>query len=61
MERLYTVAEAAEAIRMSERWVQLKMQSRELSYVKLGSSVRIAESEIERFIAEKTVNSGESE
>jgi len=55
MERLLTIQETAEALRMSERWVGQKMADKELVYIKFGNIVRIPESEVLKFIESKKV------
>jgi excisionase family DNA binding protein len=48
--RLYTVPEAAEALRVTEAAVRRWIFERRLTIVKIGSAVRIEEAEIARFI-----------
>jgi excisionase family DNA binding protein len=48
--RLYTVPEAAEALKMTEAAIRRWIWQRRLTVVKLGSAVRIEEAELTRMI-----------
>jgi excisionase family DNA binding protein len=50
LSRLYTVPEAAEALKMTEAAIRRWIWQRRLTIVKLGSSVRIEETELARLI-----------
>ncbi|WP_326797284.1 helix-turn-helix domain-containing protein [Streptomyces sp. NBC_01808] len=54
-DRLLTVAEAAERLGTGARFIRRLIQERRIRYVKLGKHVRISESAIAAFIAERTV------
>ena len=54
-DQLRTIDEAAQRLRLKPRTVRRWVFLRKLDYVKVGGSVRISESEIERVIAEGTV------
>lgn len=49
-ERLLTVAEAAEYLNTSVRFVRRLISQRRIAYVKLGRHVRIAEADIRTFV-----------
>ncbi len=48
--RLYTVPEAAEALKVTEAAIRRWIWQRRLTVVKIGSSVRIEEAELARLI-----------
>ena len=50
LSRLYTVPEAAEALKMTEAAIRRWIWQRRLTVVKLGSAVRIEEAELARLI-----------
>ena len=54
--QLQTIDEAAERLRLKPRTVRRWIFLRKVDYVKVGASVRIPESEIERIIQEGTVS-----
>ncbi|AUH41630.1 helix-turn-helix domain-containing protein [Streptomyces sp. CMB-StM0423] len=54
-DRLLTAGEAAERLGTGVRFVRRLIQERRIRYVKLGKHVRIPESAIAAFIAERTV------
>lgn len=54
--QLRTIDEAAQRLRLKPRTVRRWVFLRKLDYVKVGGSVRIPESEIERVIEEGTVH-----
>lgn len=47
---MLTRPEAAEILGKTERWMRLAMARGDLSYVKVGKSVRFTEADIEAFI-----------
>lgn len=47
---LMTPRRFAERAGMSYEWVRKRLQRRQISFVKLGRSVRIPETELDRFI-----------
>jgi len=49
-ERLYTVAEAAEALRTSERFPRRLIAERRIRFTRVGRHVRIPESALREFI-----------
>lgn len=51
-EQLLTVAEAAERLNTSVRFVRRLIAERRIAYVKLGRHVRIAEADIAAFVEE---------
>jgi excisionase family DNA binding protein len=51
-ERRYTVGESAERFGLKECTVRAWVLKRKIAYYKIGRSVRIPESEIERVLAE---------
>jgi excisionase family DNA binding protein len=54
-DRLLAVDEAAERLGTGVRFIRRLIQERRIRYVKLGKHVRIPESAIAAFIAERTV------
>lgn len=50
LSRLYTVPEAAEALKVTEAAIRRWIWQRRLTVVKIGSSVRIEEAELSRLI-----------
>jgi len=54
-DRLQTIDEAAERLRLKPRTVRRWVFLRKVNYIKVGASVRIPESEIQRIIDEGTV------
>lgn len=48
--RLYTVAEAAEALKVTQAAIRRWIWQQRLAVVKIGSAVRIEETELARFI-----------
>lgn len=50
-ERLFTVAEAAEVLRTSERFPRRLIAERRIRFVRIGRHVRIPESALQEFIA----------
>ena len=48
--KLYTVAEVARALRLSEHTIRCWILTHKIVYIKIGRAVRIAESEIDRLI-----------
>lgn len=50
-ERLLSVPEAAERLNGTERWVRSLIFTKRIPYHKLGGLVRIAEGDLENFIA----------
>ena len=48
--RLYTVAEAADALKLTEAAIRRWIWQRRLTVVKIGSAVRIEEAELARLI-----------
>ncbi len=57
--RLLTVAEAAERLGTTDRFPRRLIAERRISFVKLGSHVRIPERALEEFIAASTVEAAE--
>ena len=55
MDRLLTVAEAAELLGTSERFPRRLIAERRIRFVKLGSHVRIPESALRQLVADGTV------
>jgi excisionase family DNA binding protein len=55
MDRLLTVAQAADRLGTGPRFVRRLIAERRIAFVKVGRHVRIATSEIEDFIAAGTV------
>lgn len=55
LEEMFTPRELSIALGMSYEWTRKKLQRRQISYVKLGRSVRIPRSEAARLIRENTV------
>jgi excisionase family DNA binding protein len=55
MDRLLTVAEAAELLGTTERFPRRLIAERRIRFVKLGSHVRIPESAIRELVAAGTV------
>lgn len=53
--RLLTVGQAAERLGTGERFVRRLVAERRIEFVRVGRHVRIAESAVERFIEERTV------
>ena len=51
--RLYTVDESAERLRCSERQMWRWIRDKELQVYRLGRTVRIAEDELARFLAQR--------
>jgi excisionase family DNA binding protein len=51
--RLLTVKEAAKMLSLSERTIQRYLKSGELTYVRLGRSVRIELKDLEEFVEKK--------
>jgi excisionase family DNA binding protein len=49
-ERLYTVAEAAEVLRTSERFPRRLIAERRIAFTRVGRHVRIPESALREFI-----------
>jgi excisionase family DNA binding protein len=54
-ERLYTVAEAAEILRTTERFPRRLIAERRIRFTRIGRHVRIPESALADFIAAGTV------
>jgi excisionase family DNA binding protein len=54
-QKLLTIAEAADRLRVRARTVRRWVSLRKIEYVKAGKSVRIAEEEIGRIVREGTV------
>ncbi|MEV6109884.1 excisionase family DNA-binding protein [Streptomyces sp. NPDC051940] len=54
-DRLMTVAEAAERLGTTERFPRRLIEERRITYVKLGTHVRIPESALDAFILAGTV------
>jgi excisionase family DNA binding protein len=50
-ERLFTVAEAAEVLRTSERFPRRLIAERRIRFVRIGRHVRIPESALQEFIS----------
>ena len=50
-ERLFTVTEAAEVLRTSERFPRRLIAERRIRFVRIGRHVRIPESALQEFIA----------
>ena len=57
--RLLTVGQAAERLGTTERFPRRLIAERRISFVKLGSHVRIPERALEEFIAASTVEAAE--
>lgn len=57
--RLLTNKQFCELLGMSDEWGRKKIQRRQIKFVQLGRSVRIPESELDRFIAANTVEPNE--
>jgi len=55
VDRLLTVAEAAELLGTSERFPRRLIAERRIRFVKLGSHVRIPESALRQLVADGTV------
>ena len=51
MDRLHTVEQAAERLNTTERFVRRLIAERRIPYTKLGKHVRIADADVEAFIA----------
>jgi excisionase family DNA binding protein len=56
---LYTVAEVAAAMRVSNMTVYRLIKGGELAAVRVGKNYRIRESDLERYLAERSVVAGE--
>ncbi|MGW8355193.1 excisionase family DNA-binding protein [Streptomyces wedmorensis] len=54
-DRLLTVDEAAERLGTGVRFIRRLIQERRIRYVKLGKHVRIADSVLTAYVAERTV------
>ncbi|MFJ5291573.1 helix-turn-helix domain-containing protein [Streptomyces sp. NPDC088348] len=54
-DRLLPVAEAAERLGTGERFVRRLISERRIRYVKIGKYVRIADSVLDAYIEERTV------
>ena len=54
-EKLLTISETANRLGLKRNTIRQWVFLRKLSYVKVGSAVRICESEIDRIVAEGTV------
>lgn len=54
-ERLYTVAEAADVLRTTERFPRRLIAERRIRFIRVGRHVRIPESALADFIAAGTV------
>jgi excisionase family DNA binding protein len=54
-ERLYTVAEAAEVLRTTERFPRRLIAERRIRFTRIGRHVRIPESALAEFIASGVV------
>lgn len=55
MDRLLTVAQAADALNTSERFIRRIIHERRIKFTKVGKHVRIAESVLAEFVAAGTV------
>lgn len=53
--KLLTNSEFCERLGMSNEWGRKKIQRRQISFVRIGRSVRIPEEECDRFIRENLV------
>lgn len=53
--RLLDASEAARYLRTSQRWIRSRWAARELTGVKLGRQVRYRVEDLDRYIAEHTV------
>jgi excisionase family DNA binding protein len=51
VDRLLTVAEAAERLNTSERFARRLIEERRIAFTRLGRHLRIAESDISSFVA----------
>lgn len=56
VERLFTIAEAADALGTSTRFPRRLVAQRRIRFVKVGKFVRIPESAIDEFVNEGTVD-----
>lgn len=52
--RLYTIAEAAEFLSMSETWLKRQIQARKVRHVRMGRSVRFTDEHLQAIIASFT-------
>jgi excisionase family DNA binding protein len=50
LDRLLTVAEAAERLNTTERFVRRLVEERRIAFTRLGRHVRLAESDLEAFV-----------
>ena len=57
--RLLTVAEAAERLGTTERFPRRLIAERRITFVKLGTHVRIPETALDEYIAASTVEAAE--
>ena len=57
--RLLTVAQAAERLGTTERFPRRLIAERRITFVKLGTHVRIAEAALDDFIAASTIEAAE--
>ncbi len=55
MDRLLTVAEAAERLGTSVRFARRLIAERRVAFIKIGRHVRIAERDLDAFIADRRV------
>jgi excisionase family DNA binding protein len=51
VDKLMTAAEAAELLNTSERFIRRLVDERRIAFTRLGRHVRIAESDLEAFVA----------
>lgn len=51
---LLTLSEAAERLRMSERWLRREVAARRVPFVQLGSRLRFTPEHIERIIVDRS-------
>lgn len=51
LDRLLTVAQAAERLNTTERFVRRLVEERRIAFTRLGRHVRLAESDLDAFIA----------
>jgi excisionase family DNA binding protein len=49
-QKMLTMKQFAERLGMSEEWARKRVQRRQISFVRIGRSVRILESELDRLV-----------